>query len=279
VSIGSDFDVTIVVPTRNSGRTLRACLESIRGQTRNCQIVVVDNFSADESRAIADELADVVLEMGPERSAQRNAGAKVSQSSIIGFIDSDMLLGINVVDEVVASISSGTASVVVPEVTIGEGFWAKVSAYERSFYVGNDNVEAPRFFRRTVFSEAEGFDESMTGAEDWDLGLRTLKLGPRSRTQSVILHDEGRVRYFSLCRKKLYYASGLMKFGKKHGVEALVNTTRRRWLRSLRALANPLGLGLVVLKAGEVVAVASGLLWLSLGGNIELQRPTRNYDR
>jgi arabinofuranan 3-O-arabinosyltransferase len=167
---------------------------------------------------------------------------------------------------------------VVPEVTIGEGFWAKVSAYERSFYVGNDNVEAPRFFRRTVFSEAEGFDESMTGAEDWDLGLRTLKYGPRSRTQSVILHDEGRVRYFSLCRKKAYYASGLMRFGKKHGVNSLVKTTRRRWLRSPRVLVNPLGLGLVILKAGEVVAVTSGLLWMGLGGKIQLRRPFRNQD-
>lgn len=272
----SERDVMIVVPTKNSDQTLRACLESIRAQSWICQIVVIDNFSLDKSREIAIELADIVLEKGPERSAQRNAGASVSESRIIGFIDADMLLEKDVVAEVVEAIDKGAASVVVPETTLGEGFWASVSAYERSFYAGNDYVEAPRFFLRSIFSDVGGFDESMTGAEDWDLGLRTLKLGPRSRTQSVISHNEGRVRYFELCRKKAYYASGLMAFAKKNGIGALANTTRRKWLRNPKALANPKGLGLVILKAGEIFAVASGLLWLRVGGKITLKRPNRN---
>src|SRR5579863_2013809 len=108
------FDVAVVVPTRNSATTLRVCLESLRDQTHPCEIIVVDNGSSDETCVIAQELADHVVACGPERSAQRNAGAALSAAPIIGFIDSDMIVSTNVVAEVVVGIAGGAASVVVP---------------------------------------------------------------------------------------------------------------------------------------------------------------------
>ena len=209
-SSGQTPEVAIIVPTRNSEATLRACLESVHAQTIPCTLVVVDNGSTDRTPLIANELADLFLDIGPERSAQRNAGAAAVTLSIVGFIDSDMVLSPTVAAEAVAAIKGGAASVVVPEETVGEGFWASVSAYERSFYEGSPTIEAPRFFPRGVFEDVGGFDEAMTGAEDWDLGLRTAEAGPRSRINANIIHDEGHVRYFNTCSKKAYYAPGVV---------------------------------------------------------------------
>jgi GT2 family glycosyltransferase len=248
-------DVAVVVPTRNSGATLRACLESIRWQTHPSEIIVVDNNSSDSTLAIGRELADQVMTVGPERSAQRNAGAACTTASIVGFIDSDMILSPSVVAEVVKAVELGAASVVIPEKTVGRGYWAAVSAYERSFYVGDDRVEAPRFFPSHVFSSVGGFDEAMTGAEDWDLGLRTAVLGPRVRIDAEILHDEGQVRYFNICLKKAYYAPGVALFIRKHGISTLRDMSRRTWIRKPRVLLNPLGMGLVLLKAGQAAAM------------------------
>lgn len=267
-------DVAIIVPTRNSEATLQACLESVRTQTVLCTLVVVDNGSTDATRIIAAELADLVLETGPERSAQRNAGAAATPASIVGFIDSDMVLSPTVVGEALAAIKAGATSVVVPEETVGEGFWAHVSAYERSFYLGSNAIEAPRFFPRVAFEDVGGFDEAMTGAEDWDLGLRTAGAGPRIRISAKIVHNEGRVRYFDICRKKAYYAPGVALFIRKHGVQALTDMSRRPWLRQPRALARPLGLGLLALKAGQATVMVAAIIWMPFGRR--LGRPERS---
>jgi glycosyltransferase involved in cell wall biosynthesis len=263
-------DIVVVVPTRNSEATLRACLNSVRAQSYACTLVVVDNYSVDATRTIADDVADLVITAGPERSAQRNAGASASPESIVGFIDSDMVLTPEVIAEVVGAIKSGATSVVVPEETDGVGFWARVSAYERSFYEGSETIEAPRFFPRRVFQAVGGFDEAMTGAEDWDLGLRTLGFGPRASITAKIIHEEGRVNYFNICRKKAYYAPGVALFIKKHGIRGLTGMSRRAWLRQPRALTRPLGLGLIAMKTGQAIAMAIGIAWTLVGRRTKL---------
>lgn len=253
-------DIAIIVPTRNSAKTLRVCLESIRRQQHPCTLVVVDNKSTDETRRIAKEFADIVLDAGPERSAQRNAGASATRASFVGFIDSDMELSSDVVGKALEALLGGAASVVVPERTVGQGFWANVRIYERNFYQGIENIEAPRFFTRVIFDQVGGFDETMTGPEDWDIGIRTKQMGPRVRIDSVILHHEGLVRYFAACRKKGYYGPGLALFAAKHGSSGLAAASKRPWLKQPRALLTPLGAGLVVLKAGEFTAIIVGIV-------------------
>ena len=74
--------VTVVVPTRNAGRTLATCLASLRSQTYPCGAVVVDNGSTDATVAIAESGADVVPHAGPERSARRNHGARAYPAGV-----------------------------------------------------------------------------------------------------------------------------------------------------------------------------------------------------
>src|SRR5881296_785810 len=63
--------VSVIIPTKNSERTIRPCLESVCAQTyRNFEIVVVDNFSSDATVQIAKEYADLVLLAGPEGPAK-----------------------------------------------------------------------------------------------------------------------------------------------------------------------------------------------------------------
>jgi len=251
-----DTRVTVVVPTKNAARTLGACLASLRTQTHPCTVVVVDNFSTDDTPAIAAQWADAVITAGPERSAQRNAGARAYPAPVLGFIDADMRVGPRVVAEAVEALRHGAGSVIVPERTIGEGYWTAVRAYERSFYSGSDAIEAARFFRADVFDAAGGFDERLTGPEDWDLSLSARALAPVARVDSTIEHDEGRVRYLDACRKKAYYAPGIRRYVAKRGRSAVVQAARRPWMR-LDALTNPLGAGVVALKIGELAAMAA----------------------
>ena len=259
--------VTVVVPTHQSARTLDACLRSIRGQTAPVTLIVVDNGSTDSTHAVASRWADEVLVIGPERSAQRNAGARATDSDVVGFIDSDMVLEPRVVEEATSLLTLGCVGVIVPEYTVGQGFWSRVRAFERAFYEGSDSIEGARFFTRQALSQSGGFDETLTAAEDWDLTMRIRELGRVSRTTARIAHDEGRVRYWSACRKKGRYASGIRRFQRKHGRIGLKLALDRPYLKRPWLLARDpaLGIGLIALKAGEALAISADLLLKNRG--------------
>ena len=131
--------VSVIVPTKNSDKTLDECLLSIKNQTyNNIELIIVDNYSDDNTANIAKKYTKLVFNKGPERSWQRNYAAKKASGKYILVIDSDMILSKNVVSECVNKINKSTSNsgVVIPEESFGEGFWAQCKKLERSFYVG-----------------------------------------------------------------------------------------------------------------------------------------------
>jgi glycosyltransferase involved in cell wall biosynthesis len=259
--------VSVVVPTRNAARTLDACLRSVRSQTYGpIELVVVDNHSLDQTPDIAQRYADVFETYGPERSAQRNRGASVSTGDYFLFVDADMTLDPRVVGDCVnASLESGSPGVIIPEISVGEGFLAQCRALERSCYAGDDTIEAARFYTRGAFEASGGFDEALTGPEDWDLSIRIAAGTAFPRTTSHIYHDEGRLRLGTVLAKKYRYAGSSLRYINKHGNRTLGQANlvfRPAFARSWRRLMRHplLTVGFLSLKGLEAGAIASGLV-------------------
>src|SRR3989442_6394622 len=94
--------VSIIIPTRNSGSTLSDCLRSIHAQSYpGIEVIVVDNYSSDDTRQIALAYHAKVLLCGGERSRQVNAGVEISQGEFVYRTDGDFVLQENVVAECV----------------------------------------------------------------------------------------------------------------------------------------------------------------------------------
>jgi glycosyltransferase involved in cell wall biosynthesis len=258
-------DIAVVVPTKNSERTIEACLKSIRAQTRSSQIVVVDNFSSDATVEIARTWADIVLQGGPERSAQRNRGWHATDSVFILFADSDMVLSPDVL-AVCADICCATGkAVIIPEISVGSGYWANCKALERSCYYDDRVVAAARFFPRSLLETIGGYDESLYAGEDWDLSIRAEEVGgPAVFAATSITHDEGALRPFTLFMKKYYYGTGLVSFLRKHpkiGRQKL-NPLRTSLTHNLRKLLSKpkLACGVAILKIGEAFFGLFGII-------------------
>lgn len=257
----------MVVPTRNSATTLEAALHSVRGQTYGAvELIVVDNHSVDGTQAIAVRYADAVYERGPERSAQRNLGAVQSTGEYLLMLDSDMVLEPDVVARCVeVARASGAVAVVVPEKTVGSGFWTAVRALERSCYVGDPDIEAARFFSRAAFCDYGGYDEALSAGEDWDLPARMRDGGGQvTRAEGVwVLHDEGHLRLVPHLRKKFYYGKTLYRYTRRHPALARRQFTpiRPAFVREWRRLARHPGLAaaLIGLKWAEFIAGAVGV--------------------
>src|SRR5207245_6082346 len=145
--------VSVIVPTRNSAATLEACLRSILAQSLPVELLVVDNFSTDATPAIARRLASSFEQAGPERRRQRNLGPARPAGAYFLFVASHSVLPPPVVAECLEQAAAGVRAVIIPEVSTGRGFWAAAKALERACYLGDDTIEAARFFDRSLFQE------------------------------------------------------------------------------------------------------------------------------
>lgn len=263
--------VSVVVPTRNSAQFLEACLASIASQSYDAiELIVVDNFSTDTTKAIAEKYTDNVFEKGPERSAQRNFGVTQSSGDYVLIIDSDMELSKEVVTACVAAAQNDTdiAGVIIPEESFGQGFWAQCKKLERSFYVGVDWMEAARFFPKHLYASLGGYDETMVSGEDWDLSSRAAAHGRIARIAPFIYHNEGRLKLITTLKKKYYYAQQFARYTNKHANAA--NVRQQTGIVSRYALffsrpsviaRHPLRWGgMMVMKTGEFLVGGVGYL-------------------
>ena len=259
--------VSVVVPTRDSGRTIEACLRSVRAQTHPAvELIVVDNGSSDATWPVAARLADVVLQAGPERSAQRNAGIARATGDWVLWIDSDMELPPDLVERsLAAALDAGATGVFIPEASTGSGFWAGCRALERRCYAGEPRIEAPRLVATAYLRQTGGFAAWLAGTEDAELRNRMLADGVRlAGTDALIVHDEGRLSLPGVARKRFYYGRGLPAYRRAHpgAVSAQARATARAMWRHRRLLAaDPLhALGLAVLRTCEAAAWIAGAL-------------------
>jgi glycosyltransferase involved in cell wall biosynthesis len=253
--------VSVVIPTFNSGRFLERCLLSVRGQSYGrVEVVVVDNYSKDGTREIAEKYGVKFVLQRAGMSRARNIGASFAKGEFIFSVDSDMELAPNVVSECVSKVEEGFDAVIIPEFSVGEGFWAKCKALEKQCYVGDDLIEAARFFRRDVFEALEGYDVKLLFGEDWDLNLRIAKAGHSvGRIRAYIKHHEGALSLRETMLKKHYYGKTLELYRVKHSEEAKQQLTLMRpsFAKNWRKLArDPIhAAGLVALKICEFAAV------------------------
>jgi glycosyltransferase involved in cell wall biosynthesis len=257
--------VSVVVPTRDSVRTIAACLGSVRAQTWPAvELIVVDNGSSDGTRAVAERLADLVIQAGPERSAQRNAGIARATGAWLLWVDADMELAPEVVERSLdAARPTAATAVFVPEVTVGAGYWTRCRALERRCYAGEALIEAPRLVRTAYLRQVGGFDERVTGAEDAALRHRVLADGVGlAWADAGILHDEGRIGLRAVMRKRFYYGRTIPAYRRANpgAVRSQAGATLRAlWRHRGLLAADPLhAAGVLVLRACEVGAWLAG---------------------
>jgi glycosyltransferase involved in cell wall biosynthesis len=259
--------VSVVVPTKNTIRTIERCLRSIREQTWTAvELVVIDNFSTDGTWRVAQEFADVAIQAGPERSAQRNLGVEKASSEWVLWIDADMELPATILERAMEAAQRDRADgVFVPEVTVGDGYWTRCRALERSCCTEERLVQSPRLVRREYLLGTGGFQSSLTGTEDAELRTRMLEEGQTlTWIPDLIIHDEGRLELSGILRKRYYYGRGLAWYKRHHPgalsgqAVAAVGAYRRHWRR---LTAEPtVAVGVAVMRVSELAAYGLGAL-------------------
>jgi glycosyltransferase involved in cell wall biosynthesis len=264
--------VSVIVTTRNEESAIRRCLESIVSQTyKKIETLVIDNSSTDRTREIAGQFTDLVFTKGPERSSQRNYGAHIAKGTWLLFLDADMELSPTVVDECVSGAKQHVYACIIPEKSVGSGFWSRCKILERTYYEGLDWMEAARFYSKEVFISLHGFDEAITGPEDFDLSQRfTARYGVNAvtRIKSPIHHDEGVIMLGNLLRKKYYYGKKMHRYISKNENKSVSGKQANPFNRYLLFfqkpgvfLTDPIhATGMILMKTLELGALGLGMI-------------------
>ncbi len=260
--------VSVVIPTYNSEKTLAKCLESIKNQTyKNVEIIIVDNFSTDETTEIARKHNANIIKIKAIRSKARNVGIWRSNGYFVLSIDSDMELTSKVVEECMNLICSDAkiGDVVIPERSIGRSFWVKVRDFERSFYAGTE-IESARFFMKDLALKVGGFDEDVTFFEESTLPQKIEKSGYNTmRIKDEILHHEDNFYLLKWLKKKYYYGKTAWKYKARYGKYGKRQMSLYRrfelFFKQKRFYSKPsLALGVIALKSLEYASAGAGYM-------------------
>lgn len=190
--------VSVVIPCYGQAPYLEEAIESVLAQTYSqVEIVVIDDGSPDNASRLAGRFPWVRCIRQPNGglAAARNAGVRESEGELLVFLDADDRLLPRALEAGVAALRSH------PEAAFAFGRYHRVDAqglrledddqprpdadpysvFLRYNYAG---VPATGIYRRSALEEAGNFDETVPGAEDYDLALRL------SRDHTVLPHDE-----------------------------------------------------------------------------------------
>lgn len=195
-----DLCVSVVIPCYNQARFLNEAIHSAAGQTYpHIEIVVVDDGSTDDTRAVAERYPEVYYVHQENRglSAARNTGLQHSRGEYVVFLDTDDLLLPGALEAGVRCLAAD------PECAFGVGRFRRIGedgsvvaepdqvslhrdAYSQLLEGNWIAMHATAMYRRWALEEAGGFDPALPSSEDYDLYLRITRRHPIAQHPGLV---------------------------------------------------------------------------------------------
>lgn len=199
--------VSVIVAVLDRKDLIRRCLDSVKAQTyRPINLYVVDNGSTDGTVAAVEKwisangepALNALLLIEPKRgvSAARNKGLSVSDDSHVFFMDSDDAMRPGLLEAAMNEFRSDPDTDIVYwrclrhtlSGSAGLSRFSKENIFERHFY--NALLTTVCYgVRRDFLEKCGGWDESLTAWVDWELGVRLLLNGAKTRGINAPLVD------------------------------------------------------------------------------------------
>ena len=200
----SRIAVSVIVPARNSASHLENCLKCLKKSVGGgYEILVIDDASTDQTPEIASRLGVRVLELpnqcGP--AVARNRAVQHCRGEILVFIDSDVLVTENVLQQLMGELADDSVSAVFGSYDDHPGARNYVSVYKNlmhHFFHQRSGGHVETFWsgcgaiRKSVFDQIGGFSEAFAfpSIEDIELGMRLAENG-----HSILLSPQIQVQH------------------------------------------------------------------------------------
>ena len=182
--------VSVVIPNYNHAQFVGDAIRSVLDQDySNFEIIVVDDGSTDDSRAVVAQFGNRVQYIWQENqglSAARNTGIRAAQGVYIAVLDADDLYEPGFLSALVSLLDAHPEA---DGVYCGYQFVDERNRLlpqrearllpDGELYAalldGNFLVPESVLVRRVCYEEVGGFDHTLTALEDWDMWLRITR--------------------------------------------------------------------------------------------------------
>ncbi len=220
------MDITVILCTHNRCQDLARALESVAAselpQSTKWEVLVVDNNSSDQTRALVEEFSRrnpgrfrYVFEPEPGKSHALNTGIREAHGEILTFMDDDVTVESTWLKNLTASLHEGiwvgAGGPIVPQWPVSTPRWlSKEGPHPRHGFPGFDLGPEPQdmpcppigtnmALRKSVFEQFCGFRTDLGVSpirptppvrEDTELGWRLISAGKRLRYEpsAVVNH-------------------------------------------------------------------------------------------
>ena len=220
-------DVTLVIPARDAGRTIGACLDAAiavrdRAGSRLARVIVVDDGSRDGTRAEAGARGiDILRTGGRGAGAARNAGIEAATTDLVWFVDADCVASPDALELLLPHLADGAVAGAGGTYGIAPGATLLERLIHEEIMVRHARMGAEVDFvatfnvvyRGEVLRALGGFDERYLKGQDAELAFRVLEAGHRLRFDraSVVrhFHADRLSRYLRVQRQQGYWRVAL----------------------------------------------------------------------
>jgi glycosyltransferase involved in cell wall biosynthesis len=180
--------ISVIIPAYNAAKTIEETIQSVFAQTfQNFEIILVDDGSFDDTLRVLERFIDPRLHIfsfaNAGVSVSRNRGTKLACGEFIAFLDADDLwtpcklaLQLEALEaNPRASLAYSWVDCIDSEGNLTGG-GARIQETEnlyRTLLLANILQTASNpLIRRSALAESLGFDETLSGGEEWELYLR-----------------------------------------------------------------------------------------------------------
>ncbi len=156
------MNFSIIIPTLNEEKTIESCLSALQPLRSNCEIIIVDGGSTDNTIVIARSLADKVVSSDKGRARQMNNGARYASGNVLIFLHADTSLPENALQLIQQKLNSSRKWGRFDIQLSGKHFMLKVIAQMmnwRSRLTGIATGDQVIFVTRQAFEKAGQYPE------------------------------------------------------------------------------------------------------------------------
>jgi glycosyltransferase involved in cell wall biosynthesis len=263
--------ISVIIPVYNDPNGLRDTIQSLIVQTyqkNNYEIIIADNGSTDNTINIAKayqkkfpELIKIAIENGIQSSyAARNKGILISQGQFLVFVDADMTVMTTWLNDVYATINTGSISYLACNVSIilknktlcGEYNQLTGFPISRLVSVAHFAPTCCLIINRNILNKVEYFDENLISGGDLEFGNRVYDKGCTLHfAEHLNIFHPARSTLKSLSKKNFRVGRGFYQLGHKYP---------ERFPQHVKNLFNPIHV--LPIRPHLLIKRASKSLWI-----------------